>query len=117
MLVRQGIHVLVVDLFLPTRRDPQGIRKAIWDEFQDEDVDLTPGKPLTVAAFDARPPVVAYVESFGVGDPVPDMPLFLRPEFYVVAPLDSTYRATWTVFPTTMKRLLESHGDRPDGTL
>src|SRR5579871_3091902 len=32
-LLRQGIHVLVIDLFPPTPRDPQGIHQAIWDEF------------------------------------------------------------------------------------
>ncbi|QEH33864.1 hypothetical protein OJF2_23950 [Aquisphaera giovannonii] len=28
-LIERGVHVLVVDLFPPTRRDPQGIHKAI----------------------------------------------------------------------------------------
>src|SRR5690606_10027087 len=32
-----GIHVLVVDPFPPTPRDPQGIHKLIWDEFNDEE--------------------------------------------------------------------------------
>src|SRR5207248_5967411 len=36
-LIRQGIHLLVIDLFPPGRRDPQGLPKAIWDEFQEED--------------------------------------------------------------------------------
>jgi hypothetical protein len=35
------------------------------------------------------------------------MPLFLRPEFYVNAPLESTYQAMWRVFPQPMKKLLE----------
>ena len=34
--LREGIHVLVVDLFPPTPRDPQGIHKVIWDEIGDE---------------------------------------------------------------------------------
>lgn len=34
--VRQGIHLLVIDLFPPSTRDPQVIHKAIWDEVQDE---------------------------------------------------------------------------------
>src|SRR5207249_8800723 len=29
-LIWQGIHLLVVDLFPPSDRDPQGIHKAIW---------------------------------------------------------------------------------------
>lgn len=31
-LIWQGIHLLVVDLFPPSQRDPQGIPKAILDE-------------------------------------------------------------------------------------
>src|SRR5207245_4252238 len=46
-LIRQGIHLLVIDLFPPGKRDPQGIHKAIWDEFEDEDLELPPDKKLT----------------------------------------------------------------------
>ena len=36
------------------------------------------------------------------------MPIFLKPEFYVPAPLEETYRITWDdFFPAPMKRLLE----------
>src|SRR5688572_10424406 len=31
---RRGIHLLVVDLFPPSPRDPFGIHKAIWDEIE-----------------------------------------------------------------------------------
>jgi hypothetical protein len=47
-LIRQGVHLLVIDLFPPGNRDPQGIHKAIWDEFAEEDLVLPPGKPLTL---------------------------------------------------------------------
>jgi hypothetical protein len=30
--LRRGIHILVVDLFPPTPRDPYGIHKVLWDE-------------------------------------------------------------------------------------
>ena len=106
-LIRQNVNLLVIDLFPPGTRDPQGIHKAIWDEFQEEDFELAPGKPLTLAAYDAGPPRVAYVESFAVGDTLPSMPLFLKPEVYVPAPLDATYQTTWSVFPAALKGLLE----------
>jgi Protein of unknown function (DUF4058) len=35
-ILNQGVNLLIVDLFPPTPRDPQGIHKAIWDEFGDE---------------------------------------------------------------------------------
>ncbi|MFO0809825.1 MAG: DUF4058 family protein [Gemmataceae bacterium] len=106
-LIHQGVHLLVIDLFPPGPRDTQGIHKLIWDEFEEEPLDLPTGKSLTLASYDAAPNVTAYVEFVGVGDALPDMPLFLRPEHYVPAPLDASYAATWAVFPKPMKRLLE----------
>jgi hypothetical protein len=108
-LIRGGIHLLVIDLLPPGRRDPQGIHKAIWDAFAEDDFEPPPDKPLVLASYDAGPPEVAYVESIGVGDPLPnDMPLFLRREIYVPAPLEATYQTTWSVFPNALKGLLES---------
>jgi hypothetical protein len=112
-LIRQDIHLLVIDLFAPGPRDPQGIHKAVWDEFIEEDFALPADKPLTLAAYDAGPPRVAYVEQVAVGDVLPDMPLFLKPEWYVPAPLESTYRTTWDVFPAALKGLLEPAGEAP----
>jgi hypothetical protein len=62
---------------------------------------------LTLASYDAGPDYVAYVEFVGVGDPLPEMPLFLKPETYVPAPLDATYQAAWHVFPAALKPLLD----------
>jgi hypothetical protein len=111
-LIRQGVHLLVLDLFPPGKRDPQGIHKALWDEFEEEDLDLPPDKPLTLASYDAGPARVAYVEFVAVGTPLPDMPLFLKPEYYVPAPLETTYQTTWSVFPGALKGLLEAQGGK-----
>jgi hypothetical protein len=109
-LVRQGIHLLLIDLFPPGSRDPQGLHKAIWDEFEEEEFELPRDKPLTLAGYDAGPPHVAYVEFVGVGDSLPEMPLFLKPAVYVPAPLDETYQGAWNVFPAPLKGLLEPTG-------
>ncbi len=114
--IAQGVHLLVIDLFPPTKRDPQGIHKAIWDEFVEEDFELSADHRLTLAAYDAGPPPVAYVEPVAVGEPLPDMPIFLKPDFYVPAPLEETYRTTWhDFFPAPMKTLLEADRERPVG--
>jgi hypothetical protein len=106
-MIRQNVHLLVIDLFPPGPRDPQGIHKAIWDEFEEEDFELPAERPLTLPADDAGPPRVAYVESVAVGEVLPEMPLFLKPEFYVPAPLEATYQAAWQMFPAPLKGLLE----------
>ena len=112
-LIREGGHLLVIDLFPPGKRDPQGIHKAIWDQFADDEFDLPTDKPLTLASYDAGPDYVAYVEFVGVGDALPDMPLFLKPEVYVPAPLESTYQAAWAVFPDALKGLLLAPAGSP----
>jgi hypothetical protein len=99
----QGIHLLVIDPFPPTARDPQGIHKAIWDEVQEEPFDRTPDKPLTLASYSAGLEKVACVEPVAVGEALPDMPLFLEPERYVQAPLESTYQTTWEACPDQLK--------------
>ncbi len=110
-LIMQGKHLLVIDLFPPSKRDPQGIHKAIWDELVEEDFELPANQRLTLAAYDAGPPPVAYVEPIAVGEALPDMPIFLKPDFYVPAPLEETYRTTWDeFFPAPMKRLLGRDG-------
>jgi hypothetical protein len=115
-LIGQGVHLLVIDLFPPGPRDPQGLHKAIWDEFLEEDFELPTNQQLTLAAYDAGPPPVAYVEPVAVGDSLPDMPLFLKPDFYVPAPLEDTYRTTWNdFFPAALKGLLEPPAaERPE---
>lgn len=106
-LLRQGIHLLVIDLFPPTPRDPQGIHKAIWDEIREEPFELPADKPLTLAAYSAGPGKTAYIEPVAVGDVLPDMPLFLEPGVHVPVALEATYQTTWAVCPTPLKELLE----------
>lgn len=111
--LRQGIHVLVIDLLPPTPRDPQGIHKAIWDEFEDEPFELPPDKPLTLAAYVAGDLVAgiattAYVEPIGVGDTLPDMPAYLERSGYVPVPLEATYQAAWASCPPDMRELVET---------
>jgi hypothetical protein len=47
--------------------------------------------PLLIAAYDAGPPPMAYVEPIAVGEVLPAMSSFLKPEFLVPAPLEATY--------------------------
>ena len=56
--LRQNYHVLIVDLFPPGRHDPQGIHGAIWsaiDGVEAADFRLPPDRPLTLAAYEAKP--------------------------------------------------------------
>lgn len=110
--LRAGIHLLIVDLFPPGPRDPQGIHKAVWDEFIDNNFTLPQDKPLTLAAYSAdRFPEAsveeAFVETVAVGEKLPEMPLFLTSDVYVPAPLEATYRSAWEGFPSFWREVLE----------
>jgi hypothetical protein len=105
--LRQGVHLLIVDLFPPSRRDPQGIHKAIWDEIEDQPFELPPDKPLTLAAYYAGIPKTAYVEPVGVGDAMPDMAAYLDLDSWVPVPLEATYQTTWASCPEDMREVVE----------
>jgi hypothetical protein len=107
-LLQAGVNLLIVDLFPPSRRDPQGIHKVIWDRIHDEPFALPPDKPLTLAAYVAGTETVAYVEPVAVGDALPDMPIFLTADRYVPCPLEATYQTAWEQFPAPLKGPLES---------
>jgi hypothetical protein len=109
-ILSQGVHLVVVDLFPPTPRDPQGIHKAIWDEFSDEPFDFLPEKPLTVVSYIGGDLPTAYVESVGVSDCLPAIPLFLTEYDYVPCPLDATYDEAWRVYPAMLKEFLVTPG-------
>jgi hypothetical protein len=93
-----GIHLLIVDLFPPGSFDEQGIHPAIWEDREDEFVFST-DKPLTCVAYLADDCPEALVNPVAVGDELPDMPLFLSPEFYVSVPLEKTYQAAFNAVP------------------
>ncbi|MDB5313533.1 MAG: hypothetical protein JWO38_7735 [Gemmataceae bacterium] len=112
-LVDHGIHLVVVDLFPPGPRDPQGIHKAIWDEIgPDQPFDLPKDKPLTVAAYEAES-VTAYVEPVAVGDVLPGIPLFLTRRQHVRCPLEASYQAAWGVMPAPIRRLFDPPAGGP----
>ncbi len=106
--LQAGVNLLIVDLFPPSRRDPQGFHKLIWDRIRDEPFELPADKPLTLAAYSAGSTITAYVEPVGVGDSLPDMPLFLTPDRYIPCPLESTYQQSWEMFPQALKGPLQA---------
>lgn len=106
--LQAGIHVLVVDLFPPTARDPFGIHKAIWDDFVEEPFAFPNGKDRIVASYKAGTERVAYVEPLALGEHLPEMALFLSSEFHISTPLESTYRTAWEASPLGLRTAVET---------
>ena len=62
--------------------------------------------PLTTVAYIGGPVVEAFVEHFAVGEPIPQMPLFLTRENYVRVPLEATCMAAWEDVPSQYQEAL-----------
>lgn len=110
--LQKNVHLLVVDLFPPTPRDPLGIHKAIWEELSEQPFTFPAGKDRTLASYETASEWAAYVEPIAVGDSLPDMPLFLTreliPNVHVMVPLESTYQTTWEATPKELRVAVET---------
>jgi hypothetical protein len=107
-LLDKHIHLLILDVLPPGRRDPQGIHGAIWDEVANQPYTIPPDKPLTLAAYECALTTRAYVRHVAVGDMLVDMPLFLEPQKAVEVPLEATYQAAFAAVPRRWQRVLEA---------
>jgi hypothetical protein len=105
-LLEQGIHLLVLDLLPPGRRDPQGIHAAIWEEIIGQEGAPPPAKPLTLASYASGLSVRAYVVPVAMGDVLTDMPLFLEPQTAVRVPLEPTYQTAFSDVPRRWRDVL-----------
>jgi hypothetical protein len=107
-LLRAGVHLLLIDPFPPTARDPKGLHDAVWRALTGKRFAPPDDKPLTLAAYVARGENTfsAFVEPIAVGDALPDMPLFLTSELHIPTPLEETYRTAWAGFPAPLRPLL-----------
>lgn len=108
-LLRDKIHLLLIDLHPPGRYDPKGIHAAVWDDIWDRSASAAE-KPLTVASYECRDVVAAYAEPVAVGDALPDMPLYLVPGGYVNVPLERTYQTAWEGVPRRWRKVIDPAG-------
>lgn len=107
-ILNRGYHLLVLDLHPPGPRDPNGIHGAIWSELESDAYRQPAEKPLTLASYASGLLKRAYIQPVAVGEPLPDMPLFLEPGGYVEVPLEATYRAGFEGLPQRWRRVLEA---------
>jgi hypothetical protein len=109
-LLRQGIHVMLIDPFPPTHRDPNGIHATVWKELTGKPFTPPEGKPLAVSSYVAlgANQFRTYVEPLAVGDRLKDMPLFLTDEYYVETPLEETYQIAWQGFPLPLRKMVDA---------
>jgi hypothetical protein len=101
-----GVHLLLIDVHPPGARDPHGIHGALLNEIGMENYVLPGELPLTVVAYIGGAVVEAFVAHFAVGEPIPQMPLFLTRENYIRVPLEAAYHAAWEDVPPQYQEVL-----------
>jgi hypothetical protein len=106
-MLEKQVHLLILDLHPPGRRDPLGLHARIWEEIAGEEYTASADKPLTFASYEASLTVRAYVLHRQVGEALPEMPLFLEPEKAIQLPLEATYQAAFAAVPSRWQKVLE----------
>jgi hypothetical protein len=110
--LRDGCHLLIVDLLPPTKRDQRGLHAEFWSRFFGDD--NVPGcdekKPLGMAAYHSINIPKAYFQPFAVGDKLINMPVFLTKDHYVSLPLERTYLEAWNGVPKRWQDVIDNCG-------
>jgi hypothetical protein len=106
-LLEHKIHLLLIDPFPPGKRDPNGIHAAIWSWVEDDPFSLPPDRPLTLVAYECGMETEAYIETIAIGEPLPDMPLFLEPDGHIMVPLERTYLSAWRTVPLRWRKVID----------
>ena len=107
--ILHGIHLMMVDIIPPGRFDRHGMHEAIVQRIEDSEqpYDLPTTEPLTIGSYSAGEPQI-FLEHLNFGDHLPDTPLFLQPDRYVVVPLESTYANAFRGFPALWRQRLDA---------
>jgi len=113
-LLAADLHVLVIDPFPPPAHAPAGLHASIWKKVTrsrkgHRPFTLSAERSLLAASYcTSSSSVTAAVQTFAVGDPVPDIPLYLTADQeYVTIPLEQTYQAAWPEVPKLFRDVLE----------
>jgi hypothetical protein len=80
------------------------LHKAIWDQFDREDFELPSHQNRVFVSYESAGEQSAHIEMIGLGDNLPDMPIFIAPDAHVLVPLEETYMNAWQDTPATVRR-------------
>jgi hypothetical protein len=105
---RLHVNVVLVDLFPPGQHDPDGMHGAVLRASNADAVWSRPKAtaPLTIAAYFCGRTPNLLLESFAVGDDLPEMPLYLDSHEHIVLPLARTYDAAFRGTPEYWRNVL-----------
>ena len=105
-LLNSGVHLILLDPFPPGPRDPNGIHGEVWQELSGEIFRLPADSPLTLVSYESGDYQRAYIETLAVGQVLPELPLYLAPDFYVTLQLEATYQSAWEMVPARWQEVI-----------
>jgi hypothetical protein len=109
-----GVHVLLVDILPPTNCDPLGIHGLIWEYCGRKRHTPSAEEPLTLVSYRVTENgPEAQIEPTAVGRLLPSMPLYLKSDLAVPAPLETTYMQAFRGMGERYRRAVEN---APAGT-
>jgi hypothetical protein len=112
--IRQGVHVLLIDLFPPSPHASQGIHKLIWDEIHGKRPFVFPtGQDRLLVSYQVGEDCNAFVDPIGLNDELPKMPLFFMKDRYVEVPQQEAYDMAWDRCPELVKKVVLT-GELPE---
>jgi hypothetical protein len=108
-LLDRGIHVVMLDLHGPTNVVPRGFHVMIAEDLGHEAADPPADHPLSAGTYQALETgtLRAHFVPLRVGDPLPEMPVFLTPREFIRLPLESTYAEAFRSVPWKFQEALE----------
>ena len=114
-LLRQKIHLLIGDPIPVGKRDPHGLHAVIFEDFQDDPLQLPAETPFSLFSYECDDTIRTYLEPLAVGDLLRDMPIYLYPSMYVEVPLEANYMSAWEAMPRHWQKVIQSEasGSRP----
>ena len=111
--LHDGIHLLLIDVHPPGKHDPHGIHAALWELRSEASHGVTAEEPLGFSSYRCNAGARAYFERISIGQPLPDMPVFLTPTRYVYVPLETAYTEAYRGVPERWKRVIEGREGKP----
>lgn len=106
----EGIHLLIVDVQPATSFVPHGFHGLVCEALGHQAPALPVDRELQVVSYQLRDCGYprAHVASLRVGDPLPEMPVFLLPHHFVRVPLEETYMAAFRGLAKKFRDVLEA---------
>lgn len=105
--LEEEIHLLVIDPLPPGPHDPRGLHGILEAKFNRKKYKLPSPQARTFASYLSGDPLTAYLEHPAVGDPLPEVPLFLTPDGCIMVPLGESYQRAWAGTPEVWRQVLE----------